>query len=57
MSRQEIKDVLAKEGISLDRRAIELVEPLKQVGAATVPIHLGHGVQAQLKINIVGENG
>ena|SRR5258708_10745183 len=57
ISRQEVKDVLGKEGISLDRRAIELPEAIKQVGPVTVPIHLGHGVTAQLKINIVGENG
>jgi large subunit ribosomal protein L9 len=57
VSRQEIKDVLSKEGIALDRRAIELPDAIKQVGPATVAIHLGHGVTAQLKINIVGENG
>jgi large subunit ribosomal protein L9 len=57
VSRQEIKDLLSKEGIHLDRRAIELVEPLKQVGPVTVPIHLGHGISAQLQITIVGENG
>ncbi len=57
VSRQEIREVLAKEGIALDRRAIELAEPLKQVGPTTVPIHLGHGVQAQLQLTIVGENG
>ena len=57
VSRQEIKDSLAKEGVLLDRRAIELPEPIKQVGAVTVPVHLGNGVVAQLKITIVGENG
>src|SRR5690242_13612100 len=57
ISRQELKDALAKEGIVLDRHMIVLSEPLKQVGPATVPIHLGHGVQAQLKITIFGENG
>jgi len=57
VSRQEIKDVLAKEGVTIDRRAVLLPEPLKQVGPATVPIHLGNGVQAQLHITIVGENG
>jgi large subunit ribosomal protein L9 len=57
ISRQEIKDALAKEGVALDRRMIALTEPLKQTGPATVPIHLGHGVVAQLKLTIVGENG
>jgi large subunit ribosomal protein L9 len=57
VSRQDIKDALAKEGIAVDRRVIELVIPLKQTGPATVPVHLGNGVVAQLKISIVGENG
>lgn len=57
ITRQDIKEALAKEGISVDRRMVELVAPLKQAGTATVPVHLGNGVQAQLKITIVGENG
>jgi large subunit ribosomal protein L9 len=57
ITRQEIKEALTKEGISVDRRMIELLTPLKQAGPATVPVHLGNGVQAQLKITIVGENG
>jgi large subunit ribosomal protein L9 len=56
VSRHEIRDMLIKEGITVDRRAIELLEPLKQVGLATVPVHLGHGVTAQLKVNVVAEN-
>jgi large subunit ribosomal protein L9 len=57
VGRQEIREALEKEGITLDRRTIELGEPLKQVGPATVPVNLGHGVQAQLKINVISENG
>ena len=57
VGRQDIRDALAKEGITLDRRAIELTEPLKQVGLAQVPVHLGSGVQTQLKVNVVAENG
>jgi len=56
VGRQEIRETLAKEGITIDRRAIGLVEPLKQVGPATVPVNLGHGVQAQLKVNVIAEN-
>ena len=56
VSRQEIREALVKEGITLDRRAIELREPLKQVGLATIPVHLGSGVQAQLKVNVIAEN-
>ena len=57
VGRQEIREALAKEGLLIERRAIGLGEPLKQVGPATVPVNLGHGVQAQLKITIVAENG
>src|ERR1019366_8086376 len=53
VSRQEIREALVKEGITLDRRAIELREPLKQVGLATIPVHLGSGVQAPLKVNVI----
>src|SRR5450755_396125 len=41
VGRSDIREALVKEGITLDRRAIELVEPLKQVGLSTVPVHLG----------------
>jgi large subunit ribosomal protein L9 len=55
VGRQDIREALVKEGITVDRRAIELTEPLKQVGLATIPVHLGSGVQAQLKVNVVAE--
>lgn len=56
VGKAEIVDALAKEGITLDRRAILLGEPLKQLGAATVSVRLGSGVQAQLKVNVVAES-
>ena len=55
VSRQEIREALAKEGLALDKRAIVLPEPLKQVGLATIPVHLGSGIQAQLKVNVIAE--
>ena len=57
VTRQEIKDTLSKEGVAVDRRMIELAEPIKQTGPVTIPVHLGNGVQAQLKITVVRENG
>src|ERR1700687_59553 len=44
VSRVEIKAALSKEGITVDRRMIDLKEPLKQAGQVVVPIHLGNGV-------------
>jgi large subunit ribosomal protein L9 len=57
IGRQDIREALVKEGVTVDRRTIELAEPLKLVGPAVVPVNLGHGVQAQLKITVVAENG
>jgi len=57
VTKQDIKDALGKENIAVDRRMIDLSAPLKLAGQATVPVHLGNGVTAQLKITIVGENG
>ncbi len=57
VTRQEIKDALSKESITVDRRMIELRGPLKQTGPVSVLVHLGNGIAAQLKITIVGENG
>lgn len=57
VTKTDIKAALTKEGVNVDRRMIELREPLKQTGQVTVPVQLGHGVTAQLKITVVGENG
>ncbi len=57
ITKMEIKNALAKEGVTVDRRSIELREPIKQTGLVTVPVQLGNGVTAQLKITVVGENG
>jgi len=57
VTRQTVQNALAKEGVTIDRRMIELPEPIKHTGPATVPVHLGNGVQANLNITVVGENG
>ncbi|REJ35536.1 MAG: 50S ribosomal protein L9 [Bacillota bacterium] len=40
-------------GVRVDKRRIELDEPLKTVGAHTVTVRLYPGVQAQLKVDLV----
>jgi large subunit ribosomal protein L9 len=51
----DIADVLAKKGFELDRRKIQLHEPLKTVGEFTVPIKLHKEVTAHLKVVIEKE--
>jgi large subunit ribosomal protein L9 len=55
VSRQEIIDALAKEGVKVSKHAVALSEPLKQAGPAVVPIRLGSHLQASLKVTIVTE--
>jgi large subunit ribosomal protein L9 len=44
---------LAQLGVELDRRKIDLGEPLKALGPAEVPVHLEAGVDATLSVDVV----
>ena len=55
INRQEILAALAKEGITLDKRDLMMTEPIKRLGAYTVPVRLAAGVQTQVKVNVVAE--
>ena len=55
VSRQEILDALAKEGITLDKQAVILPQPIKQVGSSLVKLHLDAGVESALKVEVVAE--
>jgi len=50
---QEIADFLAKENISVEKKNIELEEPIKQLGVYSVKITLYKDVQAKLKVWVV----
>lgn len=41
-------------GIALDRRRIAMDRPLKDVGEHEVPVRLGAGTVASLRVNVVG---
>lgn len=51
----DIADAIAKKGINLDRRQIQLHEPLKTLGEYTVPVKLHKDVTAHLKVVIEKE--
>ncbi|MBM4311000.1 MAG: 50S ribosomal protein L9 [Deltaproteobacteria bacterium] len=51
----DIQGSLAHEGIEIDRRKIQLDEPLKSLGIFTVPVKLHQEVTAQLKVWVVKE--
>lgn len=43
--------------VTVDKRRIELEEPIKAVGTYRIPVKLYPGVQATLAVQVVGENG
>ena len=51
----DIAEALAKKGFDLDRRKIQLHEPLKTLGEFTVPIRLHKDVTTHLKVVIEKE--
>jgi len=53
---QDIADVLHGKGISIDRRKIQLDEPIKTLGEFKAPYKLHPEVVAQINISVVAEN-
>ena len=51
----DIAEAIAKKGINMDRRQIQLHEPLKTLGEFTVPVKLHKEVTAHLKVVIEKE--
>ena len=49
----DIAKLLAEQGIEIDRRSIDLPEPIKALGIYTVPIKLHADVEAHIKIRVV----
>lgn len=55
VSAQEIADFLKKEGFDIEKRHIDLEEPIKQLGVYTITINLYRSVSAKLKVWVVKE--
>jgi large subunit ribosomal protein L9 len=51
----DIADALAKKGFTLDRRKIQLHEPLKTLGEFTIPVKLHKEVTTHLKVIVEKE--
>ena len=48
----DLAESLSAHGLEVDRRKIQLAEPLKALGQTTVPIKLHRDVTAQLKVTV-----
>ncbi len=57
VSAADIKDALDKLGFDIDKKKIILDEPIKRLGNYTVPIKVYHDDKAEVKIEVVKEEG
>ncbi len=56
VTNQDIAGALKEQhGLQIDRRDIELEEPLRTLGTHTVSVHLGGQVRAQVRVEVVEE--
>jgi large subunit ribosomal protein L9 len=52
----DIAEALAAKGLEIDKRKINLDEPIKAIGEFTVPVRLHRDVTAQLKVHVVKQD-
>jgi len=52
---QDIAEALARQGFEVDRRRIELEQPIKTLGAHTVSVRLHPEVHAEVRVEVVPE--
>ena len=52
----DIAEALATKGFDIDRRKIQLTEPIKQLGDFSVPLKLHREVTAQIRVKVVKED-
>jgi len=53
----DIADALAAQGLEVDRRRIQLADPIKHLGEHAVGIRLHRDVVAQVQVHVVKEGG
>ena len=52
---QEISDLLKAKGIDIDRRKIQIQEPIKKAGEYSIRVNLHPEVRSQIKLSVEGE--
>jgi large subunit ribosomal protein L9 len=53
---REILAALAQQGIQLEKRALQLKEPIKHIGNVQIPVRLGPDIQVQLKVQVTSQS-
>ena len=52
---KDVADALAAKNFTIDRRKLQLDEPIKQLGEFKVPVRLHRDVTAEITVNVVRE--
>ncbi|MFT6146483.1 MAG: large subunit ribosomal protein L9 [Myxococcota bacterium] len=53
VTNRDIAEALAAEGVELDRRLIEVAEPIRNIGLFTVPVRLHRDVEASVRVYVI----
>lgn len=53
VTKRDIVEALAAEGVEVDRRAVQLDEPIKSIGLFTVPIRLHSDLSANVRVYVI----
>ena len=53
VTNRDIAQALAAEGLEIDRRAIQLDEPIRSIGLFNVPVRLHKDVTAQVRVYVI----
>lgn len=56
ITNKQIADELKKKGFKIDKRKIELGEPIRALGVTNVPVKLHHEVTATVKVHVKEKN-
>ena len=53
VSNIDIAEALTAAGITVDRKAVDLTEPIRNIGVFQVPVKVMRGVDAQVKVYVI----
>jgi large subunit ribosomal protein L9 len=53
VTKEDIVDALSKKGFSIDKKMVDIPQPIKLLGVYTIPIKLHKEVDAQISVRVV----
>jgi len=53
VTNSEVAEALKEKGYEIDKKDIEILEPIKELGKFEITVKFGHGVSGTLKVNVI----